>query len=381
MADYLDTLHDGLVDASRRLSAQRRRRWRRRGGAATALVLVVGAPALAATGVWRPPIGDGREPAPKITAQAPPADQLALLGVLRRPQTAADRGATTLDALRLIGGRSVTGVRTNSIRLLSDSPRNGGLVLVPVARYARPRMPVPADTPPEWRERLNPPPVDDALCVFQLKGAGAGVACWSTADVREGRAWMSLGHRAVWVVPDGVATMRTTYPDAPAVEATVHGNVARFTEPKGRHGSPTTTFLDAQGAAVRVLDPVKPPAHSGFPAEYDPVPRGSSHSGGVRRIAISGSGLDARYELHIVPPKRRPPAFIVLDLQRPRCAGDRHVSVLVGAISGSQGFGADLGPSTGDFHRARWCPGTYRGSYRFKGEREPFGTFSFRVAG
>ena len=300
--------------------------------------------------------------------------------MLRRPQTAADRGATTLDALRLIGGRSVMGVRTNSIRLLSAARATAAWCSCRSHRYEPPDA-GPADTPPELRERLDPPRSTMRCASSSSQVDGAGVACWSTADVREGRAWMSLGHRAVWVVPDGVATMRTTYPDAPAVEATVHGNVARFTEPKGRHGSPTTTFLDAQGAAVRVLDPVKPPAHSGFPAEYDPVPRGSSHSGGVRRIAISGSGLDARYELHIVPPKRRPPAFIVLDLQRPRCAGDRHVSVLVGAISGSQGFGADLGPSTGDFHRARWCPGTYRGSYRFKGEREPFGTFSFRVAG
>jgi ferric-dicitrate binding protein FerR (iron transport regulator) len=89
MSDYLDRLRDQLVDASRELHGRPRRHWRRRGGAAAAVVVLVGAPPLVATGIWRPQIGDGKHAAPKITAEAPPAGQLATFGVLRRPQTAA----------------------------------------------------------------------------------------------------------------------------------------------------------------------------------------------------------------------------------------------------------------------------------------------------
>jgi hypothetical protein len=107
--------------------------------------------------------------------------------------------------------------------------------------------------------------------------------------VRSGRAWMALGHRAAWLVPDRVARVRTSYPAAPTVEATVRDNLALFRQPKGRHGDPTTTFLDAGGATVRVIKPPKPPARTGFPAEYDPVPPHSTHSGAVRRIAVRGT--------------------------------------------------------------------------------------------
>lgn len=383
MSDYLDRVRDQLVDASRELHRRRRRRWPRRGGAVAAVIVLVGAPALAATGVWRPQIGDGKRPAPRITAEAPPADQLAMFGVLRRPQTAADRSAASRTALRLVGTDSIEGVRTNSVRLLAKSPEDRGIVLVPVARYARHRLPLPADTPPAARRALNPPPIRDALCLFQLDVDGAGVACWSSADVREGRAWMALGHRAVWIVPDGVATVRTQYPTGAPIDAAVKDNAAVFTQPPGRHGEARTTFLDARGAPVKVIEPPKPPpgAFTGLPAEHDPVAPGSTHSGIVRRVAIGGTGLDARYELLVDQPRGRPREMLMrVILQRPACAGKRRVFDSPYGMSGRR-FERDIHPSLGDFHRARWCPGAYSGYLRESRTGKRLGTFSFRVEG
>ena len=381
MSDYLDRLRDHLVDTSRELHRRRRRRWPRRGGAATAVIVLVGAPALAATGVWRPQIGNGKQPAPRITAEAPPADQLAMLGVLRRPQTAADRSAASRAALRLLGSGSIEGVRTGSVRLLAQSPTDRGIVLVPVARYSRRSPPLPADTPPEIRRRLNPPPTRDALCLFQLDVDGAGVACWSSADVREGRAWMSLGHRAVWIVPDGVATVRTEYPGRATIDAAVKDNAAAFTEPRGRHGEARTTFLDAHGATVKVLEPPKPPpgARPGLPAEHDPVAPGSTHSGIVRRVAISGTGLDAHYGLLIEQARSaRHPTLMRVILYRPACAGKRRVFDTPQGVTGRR-FERDIHPSLGDFQRARWCPGTYSGYLREYRTGKRLGNFSFHV--
>jgi hypothetical protein len=162
--DYLERVRTQLVDTSQVLHARRRRRWPRRGLIASGVVVLVGAPALAATGVWRPPIGDGAGPAPQISEKAPPADQLALLGVLRRPQTAADRGAASQSALQLLNSPSIEGVRTNSVRLLVRSPRDRGVVLVPVVRYAPEAPPLPADTPSRFA-RPSAGPRSMTLCV------------------------------------------------------------------------------------------------------------------------------------------------------------------------------------------------------------------------
>lgn len=383
MSDYLDTLQTQFVEASRNLGQRRRRRWRRRGAGLVIAAVIVAGPALAATGVWRPPIGNGDEPAPRISREAPPDDQRSMLGVLRRPQTAADRGAATLDALRLISAGAIDGVRTDSIRLLAKGPHDRGLVLVPVARYAPAPPPIPADTPAAVRRKLTQPAIDNALCLFQLDSPdGAGVACWSSSDVREGRAAMSLGHRAAWLVPDGVSTVRTDYPNAPAIEMDVHENLALFSEPSGRHGDPTTTFVAGDRTKLRTITPPAPPPGTtrGFPAATDPIPRDATHSGGVRRIAITGRGLDARYELLIEQPDPhdRRPRFIWIALERPACAGDRHVTEMIGAITGRR-FQTDIHPSTGEPAQARWCPGTYRGSLRYQQSATPFGTFSFRV--
>lgn len=246
----LDALQARLVAASRELTRVRRRRARRRGAVCAALVVLVTPPALAATGVWRPTLGDGEGPAPAISADAPPPDQLATLGVLRREQTEADRGVATRYALKFVDSPSLKGVRTDSIRLLAQSGQDRGVVLVPVQRYEH-RL--PEEIPEELRKRVERT-IEDALCVYQLDSVdGASVACYSTADIRDGRAWSMLGHRSLWIVPDGVTKVRTEYADHEPIEAAAHDNAVIFTAPEGPVEERRTTWLDADGKAVRVI--------------------------------------------------------------------------------------------------------------------------------
>src|SRR4051794_30089378 len=251
---YLDLLQEQFVAASRELHARKRRRVRRRGAVCAALLVLITPPALAATGVWRPQLGDGKGPAPEIATDQPPPDQLAMLSVLRRPQTDADRGVASQYALKFVDSPSIKGVRTDSIRLLAQSEQDRGIVLVPVARYAPQPLPkLPADTPPEVLKAINRPAIDNALCLYQLDIDGGGVACRSTADIREGRAWMMLGHRSFWLVPDGVATVRSEFAGHAPIDTAVQGNTALFTAPAVE--ARRTTFLDAHGKAVLKIEP------------------------------------------------------------------------------------------------------------------------------
>lgn len=337
----LDTLQERLVNASRELSRARRRKVRRRGAVCAALIVLITPPALAATGVWRPTLGDGEGPTPEISADAPPPEQLALFGVLRHEQTDTDRG----------------------------------VVLVPVERYEPQNPPLPADTPPEVRKAIERPPIEDALCVYQLDSTdGAGVACHSSADIQAGRAWMMLGHRSLWIVPDGVAKVRTEYTNHEPIEAPAHDNAVIFTAPKGRIIERRSLFLDASGKELLRIDrPTGGPTE--LPAVTDPRAPDSTRTGAVRRVAISGKGGDARYELLV-----RRPRYVMfsLVLNRPACFKKRRVVQRYGPGSGRLQQ-VDVHPSLGDFNNARWCAGRYTGFVRMAGEREPSGTFSFRV--
>ena len=282
----LDALQERLVAASRELTRARRRKVRRRGAVCAALVVLVTPPALAATGVWRPTLGDGRGRAPEISTDAPPPDQLALLGVLRREQTEADRGVATRYALKFVDSPGMKGVRTDSIRLLAQSDQDRGVVLVPVKHYER-RL--PGEIPPELRKRAEKT-IDDALCVYQLDIDGAGVACYSSEDVKQGNVWMGLGRRTFMLVPDGVASVRTEYADRDPIDAPVRENAVVFTRPDGPLAERRIVFLDADGKSVHVVDreigprqapPTRPAA-------------GATRTGGVRHVRLQGQGRGAR---------------------------------------------------------------------------------------
>jgi hypothetical protein len=336
-----------------------------------ALVVLVTPPALAATGVWRPTLGDGDGPAPAISADAPPPDQLAMLGVLRREQTEADRGVATRYALKFVDSPGLKGVRTDSIRLLAQSKADRGVVLVPVERYEPQNPPLPADAPEAVRKALEQPPIGDALCIYHLDSVdGAGVACHSSADVKEGRAWGMLGHRSLWIVPDGVASVRTEYGDRNPIVATAHDNAVIFTAPEGRVDERRTVWLDKDGKTVRVIE--RPTGGATVPPPPPPA-RGARHSGVVERVGVTGQGADARYQLLL---RMRARGYYVV-LERPACAGKRRVREFAGTMG--RELRMPVTPSFGDLGNARWCPGAYRGSVRVPRARKPAGTFSFRV--
>src|SRR4051812_29345313 len=126
MTDFQDRFGAQLVAAEERLAAPaspRRRRWRTRRVVALAFAaLTIAVPALAATQPWEPILGDpAHDNAPAGISTTPaPNDQRGLLAVLRRPQTAADRGPIAEHLLASVG-TEYKGVRLSPIRLLTPA--------------------------------------------------------------------------------------------------------------------------------------------------------------------------------------------------------------------------------------------------------------------
>ena len=178
-------------------------------------------------------------------------------------------------------------------------------------------------------------------------------------------------------MPDGVATIRSEPVNGKPVDIAVTDNAAVFDLPPSRHETQRTSFLDARGATVKVIEPPKPPPGGGPGGEQDPPAPGATHTGIIRRITVSGSGLDARYVLHIDQPHGMVMMRVILN--RPACAGKRRVyDVPQGATGRMTQRGVH--PSLGDFHRARWCAGFYTGYLREYRTGKRLGTFSFRVS-
>lgn len=94
-------------------------------------LLVFSGGAYAARGLWQPVLGTPETGRPTATSDAPPRRQLELLGVLRRPQTDADRGADTLAALKTFRPREGS-IRLEWIRRVATLPNGSVAVLIPV---------------------------------------------------------------------------------------------------------------------------------------------------------------------------------------------------------------------------------------------------------
>ena len=185
--------------------------------------------AVAALALWTPVLGDSRfgEAPPTISASAPPADQLAVLGVLRREQSPADRsGALATGALRAINASS-SGVRTNYIRVLAGGSASSGFVLVPVAER-RPSL-------------VSPAAIPDALCLYAAQSGAFAVNCYTLAQVRSGAARNVAFGQIFGLAPDGVTTVTITAAGV-AVSAPVQNNFFDAPLPAGPTASPTVTF-------------------------------------------------------------------------------------------------------------------------------------------
>jgi hypothetical protein len=255
MNDFRDRFERQLVEAAERLLVTspprlarqpRRRRLPRRGALAVAATALLGGSALAAaTHPWSPELGDPRYPRqqPTVGVDAPPAEQLRLLGVLRRPANVEDHGPSVRDALHYLG-RSIEGVRTDYIRRL-DHSGGAAVTLIPARRY---------------RFMGRGAAVAEPLCVIAAEpnGDGGGHMCWTTSQVRHGRAVGALGVRIFGIVPDGVARVQVHFAHGPEDTALVGDNFFELSPPSGPGPGGSVvprrwtwiTWLDAQGRPV-----------------------------------------------------------------------------------------------------------------------------------
>src|SRR5262249_50822593 len=119
----LPEVHESLARAVAARGA-RRPWWRSPRGIAwcAAGAVAAGGSALAASAGWHPILGDSHRGHPREARAPVPADQLAALAVLRRPQTDADRTRHVRFVLRLLVAGEISGVHVDAIRLLRTRP-------------------------------------------------------------------------------------------------------------------------------------------------------------------------------------------------------------------------------------------------------------------
>jgi hypothetical protein len=200
----LPEVHESLARAIAARGA-RRPWWRSPRGIAwcAAGAVAVSGSALAASTGWHPILGDSHRGHPREARAPVPADQLAALAVLRRPQTDADRTRHVRFVLRLLAGGEISGVHVDGIRLLRTRP-DGVTILVPTERVGR----HDAGYASSIRRRV--------LCILtsvEVAPAngltGAGQVCGTTADLRAGAIRAATRTSRGWIVnglvPDGVA--------------------------------------------------------------------------------------------------------------------------------------------------------------------------------
>ncbi len=267
MTLVLPELSDDLAAAAEWLavtpsSATRGRRGRRARFVAlgTAAIVGVGGVATAATGLWNPQIGDGSD-TPSIARDAPPQAQLDALGVLRRPQTAADRGENSEYTLKYFG--SLRGVRLDYVRLLGTEAGGAGYVLVPAASEGASSAAARLRELKAQHDGQTPPaPQTNPLCLFARdpSGSGGGVKCVSLQQVLDGRAVMGRSPARgpltqFGLVADNVAQVRSG--DGPTARVVdVRDNFFEITTPVAEGSEPSALhFLDADGREVMRTPP------------------------------------------------------------------------------------------------------------------------------
>jgi uncharacterized protein DUF4232 len=179
---------------------------------------------------------------------------LDILGVLRRPQTPADRdlGPYLTRIMRhLFAGIPVMSL----VRVAAVLPGGEKVVLVPM----RPQH--GAVWPNGSGESTSAPKRGLRLAVF---GAGGAACCVTPASILAGRDSLTGGsgslNYALLVVPDGVA--KVTLSLKPPVTSTVHNNVAALKTPERIENltAHTMTWYGPNGATVKPVNPPRPPS-------------------------------------------------------------------------------------------------------------------------
>jgi hypothetical protein len=246
VADFIDRLGAELLHAANAAHAPgaqpavapRKRRLglrsvarRKRGATVMLLLAVMATPALAVIQPWNPsprqiitkigakPSGGVPTAPVSISTGSPPAQQLGLLGVLRRPATPLDDSPQVARALtQLYGG--FNGIEINYVRVLWDTRREGLVLLIPAKSWSGP--PTPTGQPSQV--------IKDVLCLVMVppSGRGSSGGCEPTGVLTGGHFAGSSGLFEYEVVPDGVAAVKLRFPNGSTETLTVHDNFVAF---------------------------------------------------------------------------------------------------------------------------------------------------------
>jgi hypothetical protein len=226
--------------------------------AALGVVAAVAAPAIAAG--LSPVLRDFLGQTVSTSADAPPAEQLALLGILRDPPAQAIVDPATLGTSLLSG---IHGIRTGYIRRLPAAPGFPHQLLYTVTSG---EIGGPAINPRTGA--VGPPPeAANLICVESFEPDGGGGDCTETSVLTSGHWIESSGLDGYGLVPDGVASVVLRYSDHPSETEAVTENTFSFRgypAPEGPvvNGTPQTspgptpevpssvTWLNAHGEVI-----------------------------------------------------------------------------------------------------------------------------------
>ncbi len=211
-------------------------RWR--GPFVGLVALLASASALAATHPWSPTLGSPRAGHPSTSASAVPSSERALLGVLRRPQTAVDRTPAVQATLRYLVAAEEHGVRVASVRSLGVSPAapDRAIVVFALVRQGLADGTVPGGAddvcvvfPTVFATRTTSLIADGRKRVIRSGGGqGAGQGCGNARQLRRGAIGETAGSRhgfyTFGLVPDYVRSVQIHLPTGQTISAAVHAN-------------------------------------------------------------------------------------------------------------------------------------------------------------
>jgi hypothetical protein len=252
-------------------SPRPRRQRLRRGMVPGSLALLASATALAATHPWSPTLGGPHRGHPTTSTSPIPNTELRLLGVLRRPQTAADRTPAVQATLRFLVAAEQHGVRIASIRNLGTSPATPGHAIIAFSL-----------THEGLTDGTVPGGSNDVCVVFPVLlashtstitdahgqprvattygGPAAGQSCGNAQQLLQGTigeaAHVGRGAYRFGLVPDGVHTVQIHAGTGHTTSVAVHDNffdALLNTGPNAPLGV-TFTWLDADGQRVGPAD-------------------------------------------------------------------------------------------------------------------------------